>query len=122
MPQTWYLYVVRTVHGTLYTGIATDVARRYAEHCAGGTRCARYLRAHPPAALVLRQPIGSRAVALRVEYRFKRLPRAAKDAVVRAGRLTFNPDSGAVNGPAPKTREGRARHALSRTPARARPR
>jgi predicted GIY-YIG superfamily endonuclease len=29
---TWHLYVIRTVDGCLYAGIATDVRRRFQEH------------------------------------------------------------------------------------------
>ncbi|MGH7592137.1 MAG: GIY-YIG nuclease family protein, partial [Gemmatimonadales bacterium] len=36
----WYVYLVRCGDGTLYTGVATDLARRVAEHNAG--RGAKY--------------------------------------------------------------------------------
>ena len=103
MPQIWHLYVVRTVDNTLYAGIATDVDRRYAEHCARGPRSARYLRAHKPRRLVFRQAVGSRSLALKVEYRFKRLPRTAKNAIVRAGRLVCDRHTGAIIASAPVT-------------------
>ena len=38
----WYLYMVRCRDGNLYTGIATDVARRFADHQAN--KGAKYLR------------------------------------------------------------------------------
>jgi putative endonuclease len=31
----WYVYLIECRDGSLYTGIATDVDRRYAEHVAG---------------------------------------------------------------------------------------
>jgi putative endonuclease len=34
----WTVYMVRAGNGALYTGIATDVARRLAEHAAGAGR------------------------------------------------------------------------------------
>ena len=34
----WHLYVIRTVDGCLYAGIATDVRRRYREHASGGPK------------------------------------------------------------------------------------
>ena len=37
MAGGWFLYLVRTASGALYTGIATDVERRFAEHQAEGT-------------------------------------------------------------------------------------
>ncbi|MGH7734964.1 MAG: GIY-YIG nuclease family protein, partial [Gemmatimonadales bacterium] len=39
-PMPWYVYLVRCGDGTLYTGVATDLARRVAEHNAG--RGAKY--------------------------------------------------------------------------------
>lgn len=78
----WHLYLIRTRLGTLYTGIATDVARRYDEHCAGGQTGAKYLRAKGPLAVVYQVPIGSRALALKVEHGLKRLTKTGKEAIV----------------------------------------
>lgn len=80
----WHVYLVRTQRGTLYTGIATDVPRRYAEHVAGGPRAARYLRGNRPSALAFHTPIGNRALALRVEARLKRMTKTDKEAIVIA--------------------------------------
>lgn len=97
--MTWYLYVVRTVDRHLYAGVSTDVERRFAEHLSQGRKAARYLRAHRPARLVFSQPIGSRSLALKVEYRFKQLTRLQKQRIVRAGRLCFDEVSGRVEVP-----------------------
>ena len=83
----WHVYVVRTGDGALYTGITTDVERRLAEHRAGGGRGARYLRGREPLEIVYRRKIGDRGLALRVEWRLKRRPRADKQAIV-SGRLS----------------------------------
>lgn len=92
----WHLYVVRTVTGALYAGVTTGVRRRYKEHAAGGLRAARFLRANPPAELVFTRRIGTHALALKVEYRFKRLPKPRKEMIVRAGRLRFDRESGEI--------------------------
>lgn len=34
-PRPWFLYVLRCAGGALYTGVSTDVARRYRQHQAG---------------------------------------------------------------------------------------
>lgn len=93
---TWYLYVIRCVDGSLYAGIATDVRRRFEEHAGGGPRAARYLRAHPPQELVFRRRIATRSLALKAEYRFKRLPKRDKEAVIMAGKVRIDPQSGAI--------------------------
>lgn len=92
----FYLYVIRTVTGALYAGIATDVRRRYREHVQGGLKAARFLRANPPRELVFKRRIESRSLALKVEYRFKRLPKPDKERIVRAGKLQFDRETGRI--------------------------
>ena len=46
--QDWHIYLVRTRHGSLYNGVATDVARRLVEHEGAGGRGAKYLRSKGP--------------------------------------------------------------------------
>ncbi len=75
----WYLYMLETASGALYTGITTDVARRVAEH-AGGKRGARALRGKGPLTLVHQQAVGTHSEALRLEAGIKRLSAAAKRA------------------------------------------
>jgi putative endonuclease len=77
----WYLYLVRCHDGSLYTGISTDVARRFAAHQAN--RGARRLRGRGPLELVFTRPLGERGLALRVEHRVKRLSRAEKERLIR---------------------------------------
>ena len=43
---SWFLYLIECLDGSIYTGIAIDVAARYIEHASG--KGARYTRAHPP--------------------------------------------------------------------------
>ncbi len=83
MPE-WHLYLIRTGDGSLYTGIATDVARRFAEHQADGGRCARYLRGRAPLQLVFKRRLRSRRLALKAERRIKRLPKHQKEQIVRS--------------------------------------
>lgn len=83
-PRAWHLYLLRTRDGALYTGIATDVARRLAEHRLGGRRGARALRGRAPLELVYQRRIGALGLALRIERRIKRRPRPEKEAIVAA--------------------------------------
>jgi putative endonuclease len=92
----WSVYMIRTVDGRLYSGVSTDVPRRYGEHLAGGPRAAKYLKAHKPHALAFFTPIGSRSLAQKVEYHLKRLPRDQKETVIRRQALTFDADTGMI--------------------------
>ena len=79
------LYIVRCADGALYTGIATDVDKRLAEH-ASGMRGAKFLRGRGPLEVVFAEAVGDRASALRLEHRVKRLTRAQKLELVRGER------------------------------------
>lgn len=79
--SSYSLYIVRCADDTLYTGIATDVPRRIAEH-QDGPRGAKYLRGRGPLELVFTADVGDRATALQLEYRVKRLSRSEKCALI----------------------------------------
>jgi putative endonuclease len=67
----------------LYTGITTDVSRRFAEHQGSGDTGAKYLRGRGPLTLVFQKKLGSRSLALGVESRVKRLSKARKEELIR---------------------------------------
>ncbi len=92
----WYVYVIRTVDGSLYTGISTDVARRFREHLAQGRKTAHYLRTHKPLCLAFLQAIGDRPLALKVELHFKKLPKKTKELIVASGLLCYDLASGNI--------------------------
>ncbi len=97
-PQ-WHVYIVRCADGTLYTGVAIDVAKRVAQHNgpqsvgtrgaravrAVGNRGARYTRARRPVKLVYQERAANRSAACRREYRIKQLTRREKLALIAAG-------------------------------------
>lgn len=78
-PKAWFVYILECRDGSLYTGIAIDVARRYALHETG--RGARYTRSHPPARLLASFEHPDRSSAARAEYAIKQLTPAAKRAL-----------------------------------------
>ena len=86
--SSYSLYILRCNDGSLYTGIAIDVARRLREH-QDGKRGAKYLRGRGPLQLVFEEPLGDRSEATRAEHRVKRLDRSQKEALV-AGRVTLD--------------------------------
>ena len=83
--KKWHLYIVRCRHGSLYTGIATDVERRFAEHQA--SEGAKYLRGRGPLQLVFKKQIGKRELALKIERLVKKLPKFKKEKIVNMGVL-----------------------------------
>lgn len=82
---TWFVYMIRTAGGQLYTGITTDVQRRLDEHTSG-SKGARFLRGKGPLELVWQCSVPDRSVASRLEYRIKQLSRKDKHRLL-AGSL-----------------------------------
>ena len=78
----YYLYIIKTLDNKLYCGIATDVKRRFEEHC-NSKLGAKYLRAHKPEKIVYVKEFEDKSSALKEEYRIKKtLTRKEKDALI----------------------------------------
>lgn len=77
---TWYLYILRCGDGTLYTGITTDIPRRFAAHQEG--KGAKYTRGRGPLHLVYQETCGTHSQALKRELEIKALPRQEKLALL----------------------------------------
>ncbi|WP_086017231.1 GIY-YIG nuclease family protein [Shewanella sp. ANA-3] len=80
----WYLYLIRCANGHLYTGITTDVARRFNEHQSSSPKAAKYLRGKGPLTLMYQEPVGTRSDALRREIAVKKLSRNQKLALIES--------------------------------------
>lgn len=76
----WWLYVLNCDDRILYTGITTDLTRRLQQHTAG--RGAKNLRRYQRLEVVYQVQLGERSLALRAEYRFKRLRAEEKRVLV----------------------------------------
>lgn len=79
----WFVYMIRCRSGKIYTGVTTNIERRWREH-SGGKLGAKYTRADPPEALVYCESQPDRSHALKREAAIKKLPRKAK-LVLAAG-------------------------------------
>ena len=79
--MTWWVYLLRCGDGTLYCGVALDVAARLQQHEEG--RGARYTRGRGPLELVFREACGTRSQALRREREIKAFSRAKKTALLK---------------------------------------
>lgn len=82
--DNWYLYMVRTAKGVLYTGITKDVARRFAEHQSSGPKAAKALKGKGPLVLAYVEEVGDKVAAYKREYAVKRLKKAEKESLVQA--------------------------------------
>ncbi len=77
----YFVYLMRCADGSIYTGITTDIERRFGEHKAklGGS----YTRAHGARAILYSEKHPTRSAALKREAEIKRWPRGKKLALVK---------------------------------------
>lgn len=79
--MAYFVYLIECEDGSIYTGITTDVKRRFEEHAAG--KGARYTRAHKAKKVVHTEVHRTRSVALKREAAIKRMPREKKLALIK---------------------------------------
>jgi len=72
----WYVYVILCSDGSLYTGITTDLSRRYRQHA--GQKGAKYFRGRQPMQLVYIEKNHDRRSAGQREAAIKKLSRQQK--------------------------------------------
>ena len=77
----WIVYMVRCADGSLYTGIAKDVARRFKQHNAGAA--SRYTRSRLPVELVYQEAQQNQSSALKREAAIKAMDRREKLAMAQ---------------------------------------
>jgi putative endonuclease len=88
-PNTdWYLYIIRCANSHLYTGITTDISRRFAEHQASGPKAAKYLRGKGPLTLVYQEALAGRSEASKREIAVKKYTRQQKLLLIEQYELT----------------------------------
>lgn len=86
--MNWQVYMIRCTDDSLYTGITTDVDRRFLQHAAG--RGAKYFRGRQPLQVVYRENGHCRSSAARREAQIKSMSRFDKQLLV----LTQRPIAG----------------------------
>lgn len=79
----WFLYLVRTRSGNIYTGISTDPERRLRQHNGDLSGGAKSLRGQRPIQLLYQQPYPCRSSASKAEYQFKQLSKREKELLIR---------------------------------------
>lgn len=77
----WFVYVLLCCGGSLYTGIAKDVEKRFLEHVAG--KGSAYTRSHKPIRIVYTERKRMKSSALKREAEIKRWARKKKIKMLR---------------------------------------
>lgn len=86
MKKNWFVYMIETQKGRLYTGITVDLERRFQEHLSThrgeGSKGAKYFRSDKPLRIAYREVFATRAEASQRESHIKKLNTKAKLALV----------------------------------------
>ncbi|MAZ71173.1 MAG: endonuclease [Porticoccus sp.] len=78
MTQDWIVYMIEASDGSLYTGITTDITRRFRAHLAGKGGARYFHRGRQPVRVVYMEGAGDRSAASKREAAIKKLPRSQK--------------------------------------------
>ena len=78
----WHVYILLCSDDTLYTGITTDIQRRFEQHASG--RGAKYFRGRTPITVVYQEGGHTRSSAGSREVEIKRLSRAGKRMLIES--------------------------------------
>lgn len=76
----WFVYILKCADGTLYTGYTNDVNARVKKHNAG--KGAKYTNSRLPVVACYTEELDSKSLAMKREYRIKKLTRAQKLALI----------------------------------------
>lgn len=76
-PKPWFVYIIENEKGHLYTGITTDLERRFAEH-SGTKKGAKFFHTAAPVSMVFKKKFANRSLATKFECLVKALTRKQK--------------------------------------------
>ena len=76
------MYIIENRLAHYYTGICTDIERRFAEHQSSGPKCAKALKGKGPLILKFWCIVDNHSEALKIEIWIKKLSKANKIKLV----------------------------------------
>ncbi|AHB41109.1 Endo/excinuclease amino terminal protein [candidate division SR1 bacterium RAAC1_SR1_1] len=76
-----FVYIVRCIDGSLYTGISTDVEQRVNNHNTAKTG-AKYTKSRRPVTLIRHKKVRNRNEASKLELQIKKMPKQKKEELV----------------------------------------
>jgi putative endonuclease len=86
--KCWFVYMVETEKGKLYTGISTDVERRFSEHLSthlgNSTLGAKYFRSDKPLRVAYCEKAANRSSATKREREIKKMNASGKKRLLLA--------------------------------------
>ena len=90
LAMNWHVYIILCSDDSLYTGITTDMERRFHQHATG--RGARYFRGRRPERIIYQEGGHTRSTASRREAEIKGMTRADKCILISSERNELKRD------------------------------
>ena len=78
--MSFYVYILKCIDGSFYTGYTKDIDQRTKQHSTG--KGAKYTKAHPPECLAYTEIFDSRGKAMRREREIKKLSHQQKQQLI----------------------------------------
>ncbi len=85
--QNWYVYMIYCSDHSIYTGITTNLQRRFTQHAS--QRGAKYFRGRKPLQILYHEQYNNRSCASKREWALKKLSRQQKLRLIGANRESF---------------------------------
>lgn len=79
----YYIYMLRCIDNTIYTGITVDVDRRMKEHFSKNEKCAKYTFTHSAKKLEAVWETDNKSLASKLEYAIKKLTKTKKEELIK---------------------------------------
>ncbi len=83
----FYTYILRCEDDSLYTGITTDVERRFIEHLFDEKKGAKYTKSHKPKTIEAFWETEDKKKASKLEFHIKKLTKVQKEKLIKNGNL-----------------------------------
>ena len=84
--MSWFVYIIETTSGKYYTGITTDVDRRFDEHKNDPKKGAKFFRSNTPKKVIHIENFENRSLASKREYEIKKMTKPQKIELVKTTR------------------------------------
>lgn len=79
----YYTYMIRCKDGSIYTGITTNIERRWSEHLNKDKKCAKYTKSHDVLKIEAIWKSETRILASKLEFKIKKLEKNQKEELIK---------------------------------------
>ncbi len=88
MENKFYVYILKCIDDTLYTGYTNNLEKRVLAHKSG--KGAKYTRGRAPLQLVFSADFPTKEDAMKAEYRIKRMTKKEKEHLIKEGGAVYH--------------------------------